>query len=232
VFNYATLGVRSDLDFSSNVNFSVAFWVRSTTLGSLPFIANTPSFSYGGYNLSPNGSGGWHWSLQDAAGNTAQASGTNQLSDGSWHHLAFTFDRQGSGATYIDGAQVDSRPIAGLLGRIPPNRMCIGQNAGGSYTTFNPAAADIDDVGLWRRVLMPFEVTGIYLVGASNGLSFVSAPVTLSIQPVGNNVQLIWSGGLLQSADDVAGPYVDVPGATTPYTVMPSALKKFYRIRE
>jgi hypothetical protein len=39
-----------------------------------------------------------------------------------------------------------------------------------------------------------------------------------------------WSGGVpLQSADNVTGPWADVPGATSPFTVPSPAGKKFYR---
>jgi hypothetical protein len=72
----------------------------------------------------------------------------------------------------------------------------------------------------------------MYLAGASNSVSFVSAPVRITIQTSGNQVQLIWAGGLLQSADVVTGPYTDVVGATSPFNVSPTAARKFYRVRE
>ncbi|HVM48007.1 MAG TPA: HYR domain-containing protein [Candidatus Acidoferrum sp.] len=36
-------------------------------------------------------------------------------------------------------------------------------------------------------------------------------------------------GGTLQGADDLSGPWTDIPGATSPYAVATSAARKFYR---
>jgi hypothetical protein len=52
------------------------------------------------------------------------------------------------------------------------------------------------------------------------GLTFDSVFPSLHIQPVGTNVVLNWSDPTLgiQSATNVTGPYVDISGATPPYT--------------
>ena len=49
----------------------------------------------------------------------------------------------------------------------------------------------------------------------------------------GTQVIVSWtpSDGTLQSSTSVAGPYVDIPGATSPYTVAPGGPQTFYRIR-
>ena len=72
----------------------------------------------------------------------------------------------------------------------------------------------------------------MYLAGASNSVNFVSAPVRIQAQLVAAQVQLVWSGGLLQAADQVGGPYTDVANANSPYSVAPAAAKKFYRLRQ
>ncbi|MGA2244782.1 MAG: hypothetical protein ABSH48_07285 [Verrucomicrobiota bacterium] len=47
-----------------------------------------------------------------------------------------------------------------------------------------------------------------------------------------NYVVLTWPNGILQAATNVAGPYADVPGATSPYTNITKTLPyKFYRLR-
>lgn len=54
---------------------------------------------------------------------------------------------------------------------------------------------------------------------------------SLSFSRQGNNVILIWSGNfVLQSANDVTGPYQVVAGATSPYTVSMSAARQFFRL--
>jgi hypothetical protein len=49
--------------------------------------------------------------------------------------------------------------------------------------------------------------------------------------PGPHTITLTWSDGILQSADNVVGPYSDVPLATSPYTVSALAPQKFYRTR-
>jgi len=51
---------------------------------------------------------------------------------------------------------------------------------------------------------------------------------TLSIEP---GVIIRWDCGILQSADDLNGPWTDVPGATSPYAVATTGTQKFYRTR-
>jgi hypothetical protein len=47
------------------------------------------------------------------------------------------------------------------------------------------------------------------------------------------SVTMTWlPGTALQSATSVTGPWADVPGATSPYTVVPTGTQKYFRIRE
>jgi len=63
-------------------------------------------------------------------------------------------------------------------------------------------------------------------------VSFVSTPLPLTITRLaGNQVQLSWLAGILQSATSVTGPYNDLPNATTPYTTSASGTQTFYRLR-
>jgi hypothetical protein len=59
----------------------------------------------------------------------------------------------------------------------------------------------------------------------------VNPPVVLSLQPSGNGFTLVWPGGTLQSATNVNGTWFEVPGATSPYPVTPSAAMQFYRVK-
>ncbi len=56
-------------------------------------------------------------------------------------------------------------------------------------------------------------------------------PVAITLQSSGNQMQLTWANGILQSASQAAGPYTDVVGATSPYTVTFSAPQQFFRVR-
>jgi hypothetical protein len=59
-------------------------------------------------------------------------------------------------------------------------------------------------------------------------------PERLQFERTTNHVVFSWPAGwTLQRADDVLGPWNDVPGATSPYTVIPGAAqKRFFRLRQ
>jgi len=59
--------------------------------------------------------------------------------------------------------------------------------------------------------------------------STASAP-SISIARAGNNLEVTWTGGTLQSTTDLAnGPWTAVEGATSPLIFPPSVPKQFYR---
>ncbi len=58
----------------------------------------------------------------------------------------------------------------------------------------------------------------------------VYLPPTLGVQISGNQMELIWPRGVLQEADEAAGPYHDTT-AISPVVLDLGATKKFYRIR-
>ena len=56
---------------------------------------------------------------------------------------------------------------------------------------------------------------------------------TLSFGQSGNNLVLTWSGSFtLMSATSVTGPYIDVPGATSPYTNVTTVGQRFFGLRQ
>jgi hypothetical protein len=192
---YVTLGVRPDLQFGSNVDFTVAYWIRlpaNYAGGDLPFFCDAvnSTFSdgftfaptYGAQGTQGSGSvnGGWAVSVMDAAGNGFGAYGdANSINDGIWHHLVHTFDRVNSIAvTYLDGVVAHYDPQAGALasaGNIDTGRAAtIGQDPTGQYP--ENGSADIDDLGVWRRSLSALEAASIYMAAVSNHLSFTGSP--------------------------------------------------------
>jgi hypothetical protein len=247
--NYVTLGVRPDLQFGYNVNFSVAYWVRlplNYDQGDLPFLCNAegstfsfgyvfaPSYGARGTQSAGTDPGGWAWSIFDSAVNGAGVYGeNNSINDGEWHHLAHTFDRTGSAITYLDGAPasytLQGGTSASAAGDITTtNATTIGQDPTGKYA--EAGEADLDDLGIWHRALTPLEVVGLYLAGLSN-VSFTSGDVKITIQTSGSQLQLAWPVGTLQSTDDLSVQFSDVPNQTNPFLVTPSETKKFYRIK-
>lgn len=235
--NYATLGTPPDLQFGSNINFSISYWVRfAGAPGDLPFFCNAiNAYTNPGYTFAPSyQAGGWSWGLGDVVTSSfiGVYGGDNSINDESWHHVVHTFDRSASALTYLDGELVDSRSVVGagdLNSGEPTN---IGQDPTGTYP--EAGEVDIDDVGVWHRVLTPFEVYAIYTV-AQDGKSFDTyGPVSLIVtrDADAGAVQLVWQAGTLLESDEARGPWTPVTGAAPPYhQVTPGSVGKFYRIR-
>jgi Concanavalin A-like lectin/glucanases superfamily len=237
IYNYVTLGAPTDLNFGSNVSFSVSYWVRFTgTPGDLPFLCNAlVSWSNPGFTFAPSyNGGGWSWSLGNSVDYVGVYGADNSINDGNWHHLLHAFDRAGAdatGVTYLDGMQVDRRSVVAAGDIDTGNSVNIGQDPSGSYQ--ESGTADLDDLGVWRRVLNTYEAQSIYAAGQQSGNSFDTVlPIQLIVQRNGNDIELIWQAGTLQQADTVNGTYTAVAGASAPYyKLTPSSALKFYRIR-
>jgi len=56
-------------------------------------------------------------------------------------------------------------------------------------------------------------------------------PSLLSLQRVGGSLVLTWSDGILQTSLSLAGPWLDLSEASSPYSVSPVGLRQFYRVR-
>jgi Concanavalin A-like lectin/glucanases superfamily/Immunoglobulin I-set domain len=81
----------------------------------------------------------------------------------------------------------------------------------------------IDEVAVFNYSLTPAQLTTLFSAGSPQ-------PVTLTIQPSGANVIVTWPKGTLLEANDLLGPWT-TNNAVSPYTVAPTATKKFYRVQ-
>lgn len=236
IYNYATFGstTPADLQFSSNVNFSVSYWVRmpvGAIPGDLPILCSSSNSAYGdGVTIAPSYKlGGWSWTLNGVGIYGAD----NSINDGNWHHVLNTFDRTGNGQTYLDGVLVDSRGIASAGDVDQPGAMNIGQSASGVYG--EDGDLQVDDLAIWRRVLTPLEAVQIWSAGSTSGRSLNTVgPPSLGIAASGGKLIISYSSGtLLQSP--TLGPsavWVPVPGATPPVvTITPAGGINYYRVQ-
>ena len=236
IYNYVTLGAPNDLQLSTNVNFSVAYWVKFTgTPGDLPFLCTAPN-SYGGVGLTfaPGYTTGT-WSYY-VAGVTGPGVGTGYgmaaVNDGNWHSLLHTFNRTGDAVTYLDGTLVDIRSFTSVQDLDNGQVWNIGQDTSGSYA--ENGTADIDDLGIWRRALSGYEAASLYAAG-QQGRSFDAyGPVGLTLQKSGADLELIWQAGTLQQNSNLNNPagWTNVPGASAPFfKATPGTGSVFYRVK-
>ena len=164
---YVSLGVRPDLQFSSNVSFTVSYWIRmpqgfgvnAPNGGDLPFFTTvtnstggwgycfTMAYGYGTANPVPttapaaNEVGAWGASIYDAAGTGIRYYGDNYdvINDGNWHNLVQIVNRStGKFTTYIDGLVAIEYLDAGTT-----------LNATGNIDNGAPATIGQDPTGLY-----------------------------------------------------------------------------------
>ena len=129
-------------------------------------------------------------------------------------------------STAIHAAQAQELPqdYVGALRQALANRPEIGADSdNGIGRTFD---GSIDEVAVFNYSFTPQQILNLY-----NSAFAPSAPsVTLTIQKVGNNVQLSWPQGTLLEATTVNGPYT-TNNATSPYNFAPTGAAKFFRVK-
>ena len=156
-----TLG---SLEWVYSNSFSVSLWERTANSGDGALMGNKDWTS--GANV------GWVISSLDpknlnynAVGGTRRDVELNPpFSDGNWHLVTVTFDRATNRVTsYIDGLPVNTSDISpsGSASLNAGFNTLIGSSGNGTYS----GTADIDDLGVWTRVLTAQEVAGIYGAG-------------------------------------------------------------------
>lgn len=233
--SYVTLGNPADLQFSSNVDFTVSYWFRLPSGylgGDLPFFcSSTNSTHNNGFTFAPGYTNG---AVQYSVNGVGYASSPNAVNDGTWHHIIHSISRTGYAFTYLDGYQVDSQ-IANGIGDMnnPGGTINIGQDPTGLYA--EPGSADVDDLAVWRRALTQYEAYSVYYAATNANASFnVPGTVALNLATAGTNIVVSWtpgaSLGTLMTATNLTGPWVPAGAYTPSFTVTPSAGQKFFRL--
>jgi hypothetical protein len=221
-------GNITGIDFSTffnNATFSVEAWINGgVQSGDVGIV----SFGYGSggeqFNLDTGGgSSRFRFGVRDAV-NVSHNASSGIAPNNTWQHLVGVCDEpNGAVRLYVNGVQSASTGIsAGVqMGTSP---ISIGARQANFSSTYNlNFVGSIDEVAVYPYALNAGQIMNHYIAGTNT-------TVTLNIQPTGAGVTLTWAPGVLQSAPNVAGPYTDMPSATSPYFTVPSG-QTFYRVR-
>ena len=234
--SYVTLGNATDLQFSSNVDFSVSYWVMLPTNylnGDLPFFCSSVGSTYGtGFTFAPAYTNGGFGFSYNGVGLQGPA---NSINDGNWHHLLHSVSRTGYAYAYLDGVQVNAQLASGIGNMNTAGPVNIGQDPTGLYP--EQGSATVDDLAVWRRALSEYEAYSVYYAATNANASFDVPPkaaVQLHLSVSGTNILLTWKPGstlgTLEQATDLTGPWTPVGAYVPAYQVPPTANRQFYRL--
>jgi hypothetical protein len=165
-----------------------------------------------GWQLRLGNSSGYLSGWNGAAGSVGGVPQAN-----TWYHLVGEYDGSaGNGYIYVNGVQVKSAPVAGLAqnGEATFN---IGDRGDGA-----PFAGRVDEVAVYSGVLSAARVQAHYYAGQPPMLTWTRSGATLTFT---------WPVGVLYQANNVAGPYTAVGGASSPYAITTGSAAKFYLLR-
>jgi len=167
----------------------------------------------------------------DPTGNTSLNS-MGAVSDNKWHFVALTFDQTSSGGAtwYIDGVFDTSTGNAGPWTWPAGQPLEIGYST--DTATWRPYNGLLNDVRYYSTVLTTNQIATIYSSGALVDTNDLQMQFTFAAAPSGGIV-LTWGevSAVLQSAANVNGPWADVTGVSSPYTIIPAATQQFFRYR-
>ncbi len=149
-------GEASDLGLPANAApRTIECWVKPAFNARVPVI-------YGDFDAND----AFYFVIRDSHaeignwGGDGEVSGTANITDGSWHHVAMTYDGGSSVRLYVDGvldASATRTYATTLAGRIYFGSTVLG--SGDRYRGL------LDDVTIYNRALSASEILGIYAAG-------------------------------------------------------------------
>ncbi|TAK54489.1 MAG: T9SS type A sorting domain-containing protein, partial [Bacteroidetes bacterium] len=171
VDQYIEVPDHNDLDVGVG-DFTIDAWVKTTSTAAFSIILDkriaSPTQGYSFFLID----GVWFLQLADASGgsdvcgptaNCMNYSSTIFVSDGAWHHLAVTVDRNNPSGIifYFDGiasgVTADPTGQANSLSNSAPLR--IGTR---SFDLNNPFRGQLDEIEIFKRALTPSEILSLY----------------------------------------------------------------------
>jgi hypothetical protein len=240
VMSFATnvpnqITVPPDQSFNSSTG-TISFWMRSSGLADLGGNPGTlfDRLNGSGCVIVQQGDGTILFEAKAGGTPVGAVATTNVLSDNRWHQVAVVYDQSASGpfngaaSIYVDG-QFDSGTFAADWSWPASQEIELGLSH--DTNSWQAYQGLIDDVRVYKRVLSGSEIASLH-TGAIVDANALLMQLNFTTAP-GQGITLRWQCGdaVLQSADSVTGPYTDVTGAASPYSVSVLKSAKYYRYR-
>ena len=215
-YNGTSSGSRTSASLMNGLTrFTISGWFKADAM---PQPSRTALF--GQNDVAEFGFHSGVYGIWVANGTFAALPGSISLAANTWYFAVATADGTNLNL-YLNAGLVASQPtvLAGYSSSYPFSVGSAVLDATGNYF-----AGNIDEVALFNEALTTAQIQTLYSAATAG-------PVQLRIQQFGNPVVLTWPYGTLQSADEAAGVYTNLAGATSPYTNSFTAQRKFFRVR-
>lgn len=224
-------------ELNPDIPWSIEAWVQPASLG-----VNGNDYRVvlsSEYNLYPNPYNGWYMYQQPnntfafvpEPGNQFIVAGS--ITAGNWYHLVVTDD--GTNFNFYINGVLAVAPLPLTAAGFIPNGDGINPDGSAAITSglgnfvigqrtdqaFNTFQGSVEDTAIYNYALTPRQIMTHYL-----------NQVNLTILKSGSNAVVSWPAGtgVLQVSAKVNGPYVNVSGATPPYTNSLNSPTLFYRL--
>jgi hypothetical protein len=190
------------------------------------YVASNAFFQHTGGTISQSGvltlnQGGWNSATND------HALGPLQLAGGANTNSAITFP---SGFSILRLANSSGQPWTAGATLYITNWHGWASGVGSSQLYFGSDATGLTAPQLAQ---LKFSLAGGLYPAQILANGEVVPQGFLTSSRSGKTLTVTWSpGGILQSSTNVAGPYQDVQGATSPYTVSMDVPSRFFRVRQ
>jgi hypothetical protein len=153
------------------------------------------------------------------------------LGGGNWIHLAGTWDGT-NWNLFRNGIQIATNADSTGPSVVVNANWAIGARGKWKTAAGFPFSGEdrvfsggIDEAAIYGTALTPAQIAAHYAAGVN-----VSTALTAALSA--GNIVVSWSTGTLQQSTNVAGPFADVPAATSPYSVPTSgASQLFFRLK-
>jgi hypothetical protein len=218
ITNSSTLDANytNTFDLAISNSMTVECWAKGYPGGWNPWVSKYGENSIG-WQLRVDGWNTPCYTVRAASGG-GDMGAPNTSNDGFWHHYAGTYDvTSGLMHLYVDGTLVVTWANVGQYALSPASHLMIGGRDGGGNVFGNYFAGEIYGVKIYNTALSEAQVNAA-MVTVAGPPTFTGGNVAVTTGPNGPQFVLTWSGGTLLSATNVAGPFLPVAGATSPYT--------------
>ena len=184
VFDYIEVLDDNSLDFTNS--YSLSAWYRTTNNSAYnqTILGKGNDIGGSGYNMVVNSAIINYDNLQIQSGfnnglgfvegsiNGAAMTPSIDIYTTNWHHIIGTYDGN-TAKLFIDGVLVDTTQIEFSLS-ISEQPLLFGNESHSLYRYFE---GDIDDIGMWNRVLTNKEIDDLYQSVNTNVSSNITYPV-------------------------------------------------------